>query len=297
MNQNKPNLLITGINGFLGSHIAKRLHTKYNIIGIEINKNNTKNITQILQQVDMYTNDLDSLNHIFYKYHIDTIIHTATLFGKNAEPITKIAESNYFLPLSLLEYSIKNKVRAFVNTDTVVNKFVNEYSLFKRQFHECLKYFNEKIKIINIRLEHFYGGGASDANFITYIIKKLLNNDIEIPLTQGEQKRDFIYINDIVEAFATIVENSNTNNEKYYDYHVCTGDKISIREIVELLKNLTGSKSILKFGAIPYRQYELMDTTGDNSEILKLGWQPKVPLREGLIKTIEFIKNNKDYYL
>jgi len=294
MEQDKPNLLITGVGGFLGSHIANRLYTRYKIIGLERSKSNTKNITRILQHVHLYNSDPDSLRYIFNKYHVDIVIHTATLFGKNGESITKIAESNYFLPLSLLELSMKNKVSIFVNTDTVVNKFVNEYSMFKRQFHECLKFFNESIRIINIQLEHFYGEGASDANFVTFIIKRLLNNDPEIPLTQGEQKRDFIYIDDVVEAFATIIENCNGESEGYNSYYVCTGNKVSIREIVELLKDLTGSRSTLKFGAIPYRKHELMDVKGDNSKILKLGWRPNVQLRDGLIKTIEYIRNNKE---
>jgi len=288
----KPCILITGINGFLGSNLAKSFYTNYNIIGIEKKKDNISRISQFVDKEKVYENNAADLKYIFTHYPIEIIIHTATSFGKNGESVTTIANSNYFFPLTLLEYSINNKVKIFINTDTVVNKFVNEYSLFKRHFYDCLFYYQQRIKVINVKLEHFYGEGASEANFIKFILKKLLNNENEIYLTKGEQKRDFLYISDVVEAFKLIIENADFKQSKLDDYHVCTGIKISIKELVELLKILTESRSNLKFGAIPYRNYELMDTEEDNEAVRNLGWVPKINLEEGLTKTINYLRNN-----
>jgi CDP-paratose synthetase len=93
------------------------------------------------------------------------------------------------LPLSILGYCVKNNTEIFVNADTMVNRYVNEYSLFKRQFNDWLLFHKKNIKVINMAMEHIYGEGASEANFVTFIIKKLLKNEKEIMLTEGEQKR------------------------------------------------------------------------------------------------------------
>jgi nucleoside-diphosphate-sugar epimerase len=291
----KPCILITGINGFLGSNLAKSLYINYNIIGIENKKDNISRISKFIDKDQVFENNAADLKCIFSKYPINIIIHTATSFGKNGESITEIAHSNYFSPLLLLEYAINNHVNTFINTDTVINKFVNEYSLFKRQFYDYLVYNKGKINIINMKLEHFYGGEASDANFITFISKKLLNNENDICLTKGEQKRDFVYISDVVEAFKLTIEKTDFANNKFEDYHVCTGNKISIKELVTLLKRLTGSNSNLIFGAISYRNYELMDTEEDNSSVKNLGWTPKINLEEGLIKTINYLRKNMEH--
>jgi len=288
----KPFVIITGINGFLGSSLALRLQNIYKIIGIEKTISNLSRIEAFVDKIQIYESNAKNLKYIFTNFQIESIIHTATCFGKNGETLTEIAESNYYFPLLLLEYSIYNKVNNYFNIDTVINKYINEYALFKKHFSECLFYYKNKMKIHNVHLEHFYGEGASEANFITYIIKQLINNKREILLTGGEQNRDFIYISDIIEALMLIMENSKHQDEQYSSYHVCTGNKISIRDIVELMKELTGSNSILKFGSIPYREYELMDTNCENSNIIQLGWKPKVSLKEGLIKTIEYLKNN-----
>ena len=66
-----------------------------------------------------------------------------------------------------------------------------------------------------------------------------------------------------------------------------TGNPISIKELMLLLKDMIGSSSELNFGAIPYRNNELMISKSDNTDLLKLGWEPKYNLIDGLMETLE----------
>jgi nucleoside-diphosphate-sugar epimerase len=197
-------ILITGINGFLGSHLAKALSAEYNVIGLEYSYLNLSRISDSNFKVYL-VNDVFS-EKIFTEQTIDIILHTATFYGKNNEDFITMFDANLFSPFNLLDKAIRHGCQLFLNTDTVLDRFVSTYALTKRQFQEWLYLRKNEIKVMNIQLEHFYGPGASTSNFITLMINKLKNNEPEIDLTLGEQKRNFVYIDDVVNAYLTLIE-------------------------------------------------------------------------------------------
>lgn len=277
-------ILITGINGYLGSHLAKALSKDYNIVGLEYSLENLFRITDCNYKIYSAKDGISVT--LFSEQAIDIIVHTATFYGKNNEDYLQMFNTNLYSPLSLLDLAIKNKCKLFVNTDTVLDRFVSTYALTKRQFQEWLYLRKKEIKVINMQLEHFYGPGASSTNFLTFMINKLKNNEPQIDLTLGEQQRDFIYIEDVVNAYLTVIEKENLIAEHYSSYQACTNQLISIKDLMNLMKSLTNSNSMLNFGAIPYRENELMLSETDNSDLIKLGWKPQYSIKEGLLKTI-----------
>ena len=72
----------------------------------------------------------------------------------------------------LLDKAISNNCKLFINSDTVLDRFVSPYSLTKRHFQEWLFMRKNTIKVINMQLEHFYGPGCSKSNFITSMIDR-----------------------------------------------------------------------------------------------------------------------------
>ncbi|OFX61431.1 MAG: hypothetical protein A2066_00585 [Bacteroidetes bacterium GWB2_41_8] len=277
-------ILITGINGYLGSHLAKALSKDYNIVGLEYSLENLFRITDCNYKIYSAKDGISVT--LFSEQAIDIIVHTATFYGKNNEDYLQMFNTNLYSPLSLLDLAIKNKCKLFVNTDTVLDRFVSTYALTKRQFQEWLYLRKKEIKVINMQLEHFYGPGASSTNFLTFMINKLKNNEPQIDFTLGEQQRDFIYIEDVVNAYLTVIEKENLIAEHYSSYQACTNQLISIKDLMNLMKSLTNSNSMLNFGAIPYRENELMLSETDNSDLIKLGWKPQYSIKEGLLKTI-----------
>jgi len=215
-------------------------------------------------------------------------IHTATVYGTDKPIIKDIINANLFMPLELLVNSIEYGCPIFINTDsfyTLFNKqyqYLNEYSTAKSQFKEWGDFYDSKkdIKFINARLFHLYGQNDKPTKFVNSIIKSLKNNLTTIDLTSGAQKRDFIYIDDAIEAFLLIILNLNKINQRQID--IGTGNSISIRNFVELVHNLTGSSSILNFGILPTRKGEIMNITANNNIISELGWKQKYTLTEGL---------------
>lgn len=282
-------ILISGINGFLGSHLAKRLSEKHKIIGLEYDISNLYRLEGY--NFEVFKSEDEQLSKIFKLNRIDKIIHTATFYGKNNEDIQQIAETNFLLPFRLLNLAIEYKIELFVNTDTVLDRFTSPYSLTKTQFHDWLFFRRSEIRVINMKLEHFYGPGCSNTNFISMMTEKMIKNEEIISLTPGEQKRDFIYYEDVVAAFLLVIEKYNSVEGNYNNFIVGSGMVYSIREVLNKIKELTRSNTILDFGALPYRDNELMSSKSDITALKNLGWNPKIEFQEGIKRTINYYKN------
>lgn len=273
-------ILITGINGFLGSRLAKVLSIEYNIIGLEYLIENLFRIAKFNYKVYSAENGIPE--QIFIDQSIDIIIHTAVFYSKNNKNFFQIFNANLYSPFNLLDVAIQYDCKLFINTDTALDRFVSGYALTKRQFQEWLYLRQKEIKIINMQIEHFYGPDASATNFITDMLIRLKNNEPQIDLTLGEQKRDFVYIEDVVNAYLIVLKNQDLIAENYSSYQVCTNQLISIKDLMILLKDLTKSNSMLNFGALPYRENELMRSETNNSALRGLGWNPIYTIKEGL---------------
>ena len=284
-------ILIIGINGFLGSNLANLIGKNYNILGLEYSCDNLYRLKDKKFKVFETKNGIPK--DFFKKNKIDTIINAATFYGRNNENDNEILYSNTFLLHQILEKSVNSGCKLFINTSTVLEKFTNAYSLTKHQFNDWLIYYSgsKKIKVINIILEHFYGPGSSQSNFITLMIKKMLRNETNIDLTMGDQKRDFIFIDDVSRAFETIL-NENKNLQYFEEFNLGSGKSVKLKKLLNTIKNKINSSSNLNFGAIDYRNNEIMNSKLDISKLKLLGWMPEFSLDEGIDKVINYEINN-----
>jgi len=285
-------ILLTGGTGYLGSKILKQLvDNGYNIILLKRSFSNTVRIKEYINKIISYDIDLVPLGRIFSENTIDTIIHCATNYGRGENDPLHVIEANLLLPLKLLELGKKYHVKSFINTDTILDKRINYYSLSKKQFKDWLIVYKQDYTCVNVLLEHFYGAGDDSTKFVTYIIHNLLKNVDKIDLTRGEQRRDFIYIDDVVDAFVKIINSLDNFNRDFYEFEIGTNHPLSIKQFVELAKQLSGNKhTLLNFGALPYRENEVMNYNVNTSEISKLGWKCNSTVEEGLKKMIELEK-------
>ena len=282
-------ILLTGGTGYLGSTILRQLADEgHCIILLKRSFSNTERIKNYIKKITVYDIDLVPLETIFKENMIDVIIHCATDYGRSETNPLPVVETNFLYPLNLLELGKKYHIKCFINTDTILDKQTDTYSLSKKQFKEWLFVYRQNFGCVNVALEHFYGPGDNPARFVTYIVHNLLKNVERIDLTKGEQIRDFIYIEDVVDAFIKIVNSSDTFLKDFYEFEVGTTHALSIREFVELAKKISGNtKTALNFGAIPYRENEIMAHQAEITEISRLGWKCTISPAEGLKKMFE----------
>lgn len=284
-------ILMTGGTGFLGSHLVNKLAEENQIIVLKRSFSKTWRIDN-KKNIKYYDIDKIDIENVFKENDIDIIIHTATKYGRNDEEIEELIESNYLYPLKILKLAKKYGVNTFINTDTVLPKYISIYSLTKNHFTDWLKYYSKELKIFNLKLEHMYGEKDSNNKFITYIIQELLENKQKIDLTEGTQERNFIYIGDVVNAYEKVIKREKEFENGYYEYEIGTDENITIKDLVKKIKMLTkNEKTVLNFGAKKYRQNELMKSSSDFTKFKnEFNWEAKIDIEEGLKRTINYYK-------
>ena len=287
-------ILLTGATGFLGSHLLENFITQgFNVIVIKRSTSVTWRVNHLLSKTKVYDIDKTSLKVIFEHEQPEIIVHTACNYGRGNNGIINIIDSNLILGLNLLENAINNNVKTFINTDTLLPKNVNDYSLSKTQLTEWLQKYSKQIQVINVKIEHIYGIKDDEKKFFPWLIDKMINDDGEINLTSGIQKRDFIYIDDVTRAYSLVL-NKRKELKDWNEFDLGTNLFTPVKEMVLIIakeiERIYGKNIVsrLKFGVIPYREGDIMKPVLDNSKLCLLGWKPKVEIVEGVQKILKF---------
>lgn len=284
----QKSVLLTGATGFLGSMLLRRLLEEgYALTILKRSFSLTHQIDDLMSSIQYFDLDKTEMLEISRRVKVHYIIHCATDYGRKNVPVSDIIQANLALPVSLLSLRDNFQCECFINTDTIIDKRVSAYSKSKKQFWEWLEYFSSQLVAVNVALEHFYGPGDDKSKFISSVIDKLLRDADHIDFTAGEQQRDFIYIDDVVEAFLLIIKNASSAEKGFYNYEIGTNRLISIKDIVKMMKNITGNTATkLNFGALPYRENELMLSAVNTDKIRSSGWTPKYTIEAGIMHTV-----------
>jgi len=154
-------------------------------------------------------------------------------------------------------------------------------------WHFCNLFFNTKgWPIATLRLFTVYGPCQSPKTLVPSVILSALTEQ-ELPMTSGDQVRDFVFVEDVVEGFLLAAKNPGCAGKTI---NLCCGHGASLRELVSKVEALVGQVPI-KFGTLPHRQGEASQIIGDNSLARQLlGWEPKVTLEKGLALTAEWFR-------
>ncbi|HHQ4542979.1 NAD-dependent epimerase/dehydratase family protein [Aeromonas veronii] len=281
-------ILITGLSGFLGSQLANALVTEYDLAGAirsssKLDRINCKSeITLINVENDKWIEDVK-------KFNPSIVINTAALYGRKNESLSELIDANIVFPQKIIECMGADTV--FVNCGTSLPSSVSLYAQTKNLFVDLAKEYckSNRIKFLNLRLEHFFGANDDSTKFTSYVIHQCLANR-PLKLTKGTQERDFLYIEDLISAFRCIIDSVN-KLESFENIDIGSGCAITIRGFVELVVFITASTSIIEFGAVPMREHELMHSCADTHRIKSLGWCLHYPLANAIVDMI--IKENK----
>jgi nucleoside-diphosphate-sugar epimerase len=141
------------------------------------------------------------------------------------------------------------------------------------------------VPFVTLRLFGVFGVGEGPRRLIPYLIDQL-RCDEPADLTPGQQVRDFLYVEDIVEAFVRSVRDANLTLSEAYN--VCSARPIRIRDIGEMVADfMEKPRGLLRWGRRPYRQDEPMWIVGDNRRFVEAtSWHPRISTAEGIRRIV-----------
>ena len=316
-------VLVTGADGFIGSHLTELLLEEgYDVKAFTYyNSFNTWGWLDTLDkeklsQIEIFSGDIRDPNGVYEAMKgVDSVFHLAALI---AIPFSyhspdSYVDTNIKGTLNVLQASRKLELERVLVTSTSevygTAQYVpidekhpyqgqSPYSATKigadRLAESFYRSFDLPVSIV--RPFNTYGPRQSARAVIPTIITQLLAGQQEIKLGALTPTRDFNYVKDTAAGFIAIAESGKTIGE---EINIATGKEISIGELAqEMIRQINPSaKIICDEQRLRPDKSEVNRLLGDNTKIKQLTtWEPKYDLAQGIEETIEWLKNNMNHY-
>lgn len=122
-----------------------------------------------------------------------------------------------------------------------------------------------------------YGPGEGAARLVPSVLRAIRDGR-PVLCSHGRQYRDFLHVDDVADAFCTLLDCEGADGA----FNIASGEPVRIRDIVEMIKAVTGWSGTPEFGAVPVPVDDPPLLVGDNDRLVRLGWSPRVGLEQGL---------------
>lgn len=272
-------ILVTGSSGFLGSNLIKRLGSNITTYDLQNDPN------EILENKDCLKKKLKN---------IDLVYHLAGISDPNSPDLYKVNVLGTDNLITAIDELKQNTRVVFASSfavyqipqkgDIVDEKYPtnprNEYGKSKLMAEKIV--LNNKFNIV-MRFSNAFGPGMSSGkhSVISNFIERI-NNGETLNIYDKNASRDFIYIDDIVDALVMVSKYENTNI-----FNICSGEETNISNLVSLIEKITKKKARINFSS---QELNSGNWRGSFKKARKcFGWKPKVGIETGLKKIINNI--------
>ncbi len=316
VNPEMKKIFITGASSFVGCHIVKGISKASEWEVTPIGRKNPEDYkTQEFRRVEfggkknnwtvLNLKNKSSVNKLIQKFRPDIWVHHAG-YTKNYLDPNYDSQEGYDTNIAPLKYIFEslaqNDCQGVIITGTdreysETNKVCLESdSCFpdspygQSKLEETLTALELSVKFkIPTRIARLFipFGFLDNPNKLIYYVLDRLQNRNLVNLSPCKQKRDFIYIDDVVEAYCLLIKDLSRGGAEIFN--ICSGQAIPVEDIVNCLAEKVGaSKSLLNFGSQSMRIGEQMISYGNNDKAREiLGWEPK-EIQDGISKLINF---------
>ena len=301
-------IFITGHDGFIGQHLVDKLKGKHELCFLEHDlRNHDKvgfQIRQFSPEIIVHLAARTEVEQSFYEQiTFSDINYTGTVnlieIAKDLPNFKNFVfastmEVYGWQPISDLIKDGKEKSIFAFDESTPPNPNA-PYAVAKYACEKYLEYAHRSYGLPFTAIRQTNAYGRKDNNFFVteQIIYQMLTNPKEINLGYGEPYRNFIYIDDLLDAWETVINNPDKCAGEIF----CIGpsNALKIKDYVKIIADKVGWDGHVNWNTKPKRPGEIYLLNSTNNKITaRLGWHPKVDLSDGLDKTIDVWRNIVD---
>lgn len=305
---------MTGAAGFIGSHLAKRLaHSGYSVIGLVRPSSDLWRFHKVESTIDFVSVNIDEIpvQDLARRFEgTDVIYHLAASgvrVDSNENPFD-LVRFNVLGTLKMLEVARYLQVEKFIYcgscfeypeghnlTEDLLPNPISEYAASKTAGWFLAKAYHLRYALPIVALRPFtvYGPFEAPHRLIPYTILKSLKGET-LELSGGDQERDFVYIDDVIDAFLLAGTVPDAIGETL---NICSGEPETVKGVVATIRGIMGEVSEAKFGFRQQRDNEMWKLSGSFSRAKRiLKWEPNRSLRDGLEQTINWFRDQKSQY-
>lgn len=280
------NILVTGGSGFIGSHVVDKLiEARHKVRVLDLKKPHREDVEFLKGNITLKEDIQKGLTNMEIVYHIAAFSNIDLV---KASPLTTI-EHNILGTAYLLDECRRQGIKRFILASSiyVYNERGHLYTTSKLASEMICKNYNTlySLPYTILRYGTAYGPRSRDADVISIFVKRASNGENLIVHGSGEQKRNFIYVEDLAWGNLTALKEVAKNQT----YVLASTQAVTIRELATMVKMMFGNRVNIEYNFAREDDYsgEIFDITKAKEE---LGWQPRVDFEEGVRRYIEWYK-------
>jgi UDP-glucose 4-epimerase len=302
-------VIITGATGFVGANLARRLLLEGHEVHLAVrplhNSWRIKDIRRGLRLHEVALEDAEALTETVSSIRPEWVFHLAAHGAYSSQTdLRRMVETNITGTINLVEACLKTGFEAFVNTGSSSEYGFKDHAPEEDEALEPNSHYavtkasatlfcrhtarERKAHITTLRLYSVYGPYEEPTRLIPRLIMRGLKGELP-PLVNPDTARDFVYIDDVMEAY--LLAATRAGQTPGAVYNVGTGVQTSLGEAVETARRVLSIGDAPQWATMPGRQWDTSVWVADNRKIKDaLGWHPTYTFEQGFRRTVKWLR-------